>query len=43
MPPPCKNKQDFIGGTNDKTGESGYYSSDTGGCARNLADEHKNE
>ena len=42
-PPPYKNKQDYDGGTNDKTRESDDYSSDTDGCKRNLDDEHKNE
>ena len=42
-PPPYKNKQDYDGGTNDKTRESDDYSSDTDGCARNLDDEHKYE
>ena len=42
-PPPCKNKQDYVGGTNDNTRESDDYPSDTDGCARNLGDEHKNE
>ena len=43
MPPPYKNKQDHIGGTNDKTRESDYSPSDNDGCARNLYDEHRNE
>ena len=42
-PPPYKNKQDYVGGTNDKTRESDDSPSDTDGCARNLDDEHKNE
>ena len=41
--PPCKNKQDYIGGTYYKTRESDYSPSDTDGCARNLRNEHKNE
>ena len=41
--PPYKNKQDYVGGTNDKTRESDDSPSDTDGCARNLYDEHKNE
>ena len=40
-PPPCKNQQDYVGVTNDKTCESDGYPSDTGGCARNLDDGHK--
>ena len=40
-PSPCKNKQDYVGGTNDKTRESDDSPSDTDGCARNLDDEHK--
>ena len=47
-PPPYKNKQDYVGGTNDKTRdyqtcESEDYRSDTDGCARNIDEEHKNE
>ena len=42
-PPPYKNKQDFVGGTNDKTREYDDYPSDTDGCEINLDDEHKNE
>ena len=41
MPPPCKNKQGYVGGTNDKKRESYDYPSDTYGCARNLGYEHK--
>ena len=41
-PPPCKNNQYYVGGTNDKTRKSDHYPSDTDGCARNLDDEHKN-
>ena len=40
-PPPYKNKQDYVGGTNDKTRESGDSTNDTDGCARNSDDEHK--
>ena len=43
MPLPCKNKQDYVGGTNDKTRESDDAPSDTDSCARNLDNEHKNE
>ena len=43
MPPPCKNKQDYVGGTNYKTREYDAYPSDTDGCARNLDDENKKE
>ena len=47
-PPPNTNKQDYAGGTNDKTRdsqtrESEDSRSDTDGCARNLDEEHKNE
>ena len=42
-PPPCKNKQDYVGGNNDKTRDDDDYPSDTDSCARNLDDEHKNE
>ena len=47
-PPPNTNKQDYAGGTNDKTRdsqtrESGNSISDTYGCARNIDKEHKNE
>ena len=43
MPPPCKNKQDYVGGTTNNTCEYDDSPSDTVGCARNLDDEHKNE
>ena len=39
-PPPCKNKQDYVGGTNDKTCQSDDSPSDTDGCERNLGNEH---
>ena len=42
-PPPFKNKQDYIGGTNKKTRESDDSPSDNDGCAIKLGDEHKNE
>ena len=42
-PPPFTNKEDYIGGTTQKTSESDDSPSDTYGCARNLVDEHKNE
>ena len=47
-PPPNTNKQDYVGGTNDKTRdsqtrESGDSRSETDGCARNFSEEHKNE
>ena len=47
-PPPNTTKQDYTGGTNDKTRDSQtreYRDSlnDTDGCARNLDEEHKNE
>ena len=41
-PPPFKNKEDYIGDTNEKTRESDDSISETGGCARNLSKEHKN-
>ena len=41
-PPPYKNKQNYVGGTNDKTRESYDSTSDTDGCARYLDDENKN-
>ena len=46
-PPPNTNKQDYAGGTNDKTRDSltretGDSPSDTDSCARNLYEEHKN-
>ena len=39
--PQFKNKQKYIGGTNEKTRESDDYPSDTDGCASNLGDGHK--
>ena len=42
-PPPYTNKQDYVGGNNDKTHESGDSPCDTDGCARNIYYEHKNE
>ena len=42
-PPPFKNKEYYIGGTNEKTHESDDSPSDTYGFARNLGDKHKNE
>ena len=38
-----KNKQDYSGGTNDKTRESDDSPNDTDGCAKNLDDEHRNK
>ena len=35
-PPTFKNKEDYIGDTNEKTRESNDSSSETDGCARNL-------
>ena len=32
IPPPYKNNQDYVGGTNDKTRESNDSTSDTDGC-----------
>ena len=43
IPPPYKNRKDYVGGTNDKTREYDDSPSDTDGCARHLDDEHKNE
>ena len=48
IPPPYKNKHEYVGGTNEKacdshTRESGDYPIDTYGCARNIDDEYKNE
>ena len=42
-PPPFKNKEDYIGDTNERTRESDDYTSETAGCTRNLGEEHKNE
>ena len=47
-PPPNTNKQDYSGGTNDKTRDSQTHESedsrsDTYGCARNIDEEHKIE
>ena len=47
-PPPYTNKQDYKGGTNDKTRDDlTHETSDstigTDSCARNLDEEHKNE
>ena len=42
-PLPFKNKQDYIGGNNEKTRESNDSPSDNDGCTRNLGNEHKNE
>ena len=42
-PPLCKNKKYYVGGTNYKTRETDYYPVNTGDCAINLDDEHKNE
>ena len=41
--PQFKNKEGYIGGNNEKTHESYDSPRDTGGCARNLSGEHKNE
>ena len=41
--PPFKNKEDYIGNTNEKTREYNDSSSETDGCVRNLGKEHKNE
>ena len=42
-PPPFKNKEDSIGGTNEKTRESEDSPSETNGCARNLGKKYKYE
>ena len=42
-PPPYKNKQDHVGGTNNKTRGSDDSTIDNDGCERNLYDGHKNE
>ena len=47
-PPPNINKQDYAGGTNDKTRDSqtretGDSRSETDSCAKNVDKEHKNE
>ena len=42
-PPPFKNKEDYIGDTNQKTRGSDNYPSATGGSERNLGKEHENE
>ena len=39
-PAQFKNKQDYIGGTNEKTTESDDSPSDTDGCTRNLANDN---
>ena len=40
-PPPFKNTEDYIGDTNENTCGSDDSPSETDGCARNLAGEHK--
>ena len=47
-PPTYTNKQDYKGGTNNKTRDSltletSYSPSDTDSCAKNLDEKHKNE
>ena len=42
-PPPFKNKEDYIGDTNEKTCGSDDSPSATDGCVRNLGEEDKNE
>ena len=39
-PPPFKNKEDYIGDTNEKTRESDDSTSVTDGCVKNLREEH---
>ena len=41
-PPPIKNKEDYIGDTNNKTRGSDDSPSETDGCVRNLGKENKN-
>ena len=41
-PPPLKNKEDYIGDTNEKTRGSVNFPSETNGCVRNLGKEHEN-
>ena len=41
--PPFKNKEDYIGDTNEKTHGSDYSPSETDDCVRNLGEEHKNK
>ena len=46
--PPNTNKEDYAGGTNDKTRDSqtretGDSRSETDGCVINIDEEHKNE
>ena len=42
-PPPFKNREDYIGDTNEKTRGSNNYPSETDGCVRNLGEEYENE
>ena len=42
-PPPFKNKEEYIGDTNEKTRGYDDYPSATDGCVRNLGEEHENE
>ena len=41
-PPPFKNKENYIGDTNKNSWGSDDSTSETDGCARNLAKEHEN-
>ena len=41
-PPPLKNKEDYIGDTNEKTRGSDDSTSETYGSVRKLVKEHKN-
>ena len=41
MPPPYKNNQYYVGGTNDKTRKYDDYPSDTDGCEINMDGKHK--
>ena len=42
-PPPLKNKEDYIGDTNEKKHEPDDSPSETDACVRNLEEEHENE
>ena len=42
-PAPFKNKENYIGDTNEKTRGSDDYPSETDGCTSNMGEEHENE
>ena len=42
IPPPFKNKDNYIGDTNEKIRGSNDSQSETDGCERNLGKEHGN-